>query len=121
MAAVPISGSASRLSVRDLVEMADISGLAGSPDGREVAYRIERPSIAGNDTPSGWYVVSTDGMESPRRIGDGGEVTFTEGTADVAIPRWSADSHWIYYRALVDGQIQVWRAARDGSAQEQMT
>lgn len=109
------------LSVRDLVEMADLSGLVISPDGRDVAYRIEKPSIGGNDTPSAWYVVAVDGSQSPRRIGDGGEVTFTEGTADVAFPRWSADSRWIYYRALIDGQVQVWRAARDGSAQEQVT
>src|SRR3546814_19625266 len=34
---------------------------------------------------------------------------------------WSPDGRWIYYRALVDGKIDVWRAAADGSGSEPMT
>src|SRR3546814_16876897 len=34
---------------------------------------------------------------------------------------WSPDGRWIYYRALVDGKIDVWRAAADGSGSETMT
>ena len=36
-------------------------------------------------------------------------------------PEWSADSHWIYYRALFNGQVQVWRASVDGDIAEAVT
>lgn len=107
--------------IRDLVEVADIAGLVVSPDGTSVAYRIERPSIAGNDTSTAWYVAALDGLEAPRRIGDGGLMIRAPESADVELPQWSADGRWIYFRALINGQVQVWRAARDGSAQEQIT
>ena len=36
-------------------------------------------------------------------------------------PQWSPDSRWIYYRALLDGEVQVWRATRDGRTAQRMT
>src|SRR3546814_10776813 len=44
--------------------------------------------------------------------------------AGVSLPAtavWSPDGRWIYYRALMDGKIDVWRAASDGSGAEPIT
>src|SRR3546814_13239385 len=58
----------------------------------------------------------------PVRIADGGIPLRDAGGFPVAVlPQWSADSRWIYYRALFDGEVQVWRAARGGSRSEQIT
>ena len=34
--------------IRQLVEVADVETLAASPDGREIAFRVQRPSVAAN-------------------------------------------------------------------------
>jgi dipeptidyl aminopeptidase/acylaminoacyl peptidase len=108
-------------SVRDLVELADIGGLQISPDGRFVAYRIERPSIALNETPTEWFVAPVDASAPPHRIADGGFAIHAPDSPDVEFPSWSKDGRWLYFRALIDGQVQVWRAASDGSSANQVT
>ena len=51
-----------------------------------------------------------------QRIADGGAaLRDTVGVVITTAPQWSADSRWVYYRALIGGEVyQVWRAARDG-------
>jgi dipeptidyl aminopeptidase/acylaminoacyl peptidase len=110
------SMTASAVSVRDIIEAADISGVAASPDGKLVAYRVERASIEANDYDLAWYVVSVDGTAPPRKIGDGGKVLFTDaGTLAPEMPLWSPDSRKLYFRAAGDEGVQVWRASADGS------
>src|SRR3546814_3872657 len=49
---------------RMLVEDADLSGLAISPDGPSAALRVERASIERNTYDSTWYVTDTTGEPS---------------------------------------------------------
>lgn len=107
---------------RRLVEVADLSGPVVSPDGRRVAFRMERASIERNTYDSVWYVQEMDGEAPPRRVGDGGEPL--RDVAGVVLPPvalWSPDGRWIFYRAFLDGRIDVWRAAADGSGAEPLT
>src|SRR3546814_10281535 len=63
-----------------------------------------------------------DGNSKPRRLADGGVPL--RDAAGVSLPAtavWSPDGRWIYYRALMDGKIDVWRAASDGSGAEPIT
>lgn len=109
-------------SPRMLVEVTDLSGVAVSPDGTAVAFRKERASIERNAYRSEWHVAEVNGARPPLRIGNGGEPLRTPaGVAVPEQPQWSPDSRWIYYRALHGGEIQVWRAARDGRIAEQVT
>jgi hypothetical protein len=104
------------LSPRRLVEVADLAGPTISPDGNLVAFRVEQPSIARNVTDTIWYVQVMDGSAPPYRIGEGGVAL--RDSAGVSLPAtavWSPDNRWIYYRALIDGKVDVWRAAADGS------
>ncbi|MBV1687714.1 hypothetical protein KRR38_08505 [Novosphingobium sp. G106] len=123
IAAALAFGSAPALAgptVREITELTDISGLAISPDGEWLAYREEHPSIEVNRVLTSWHVARLSGR-TPARVADGGEAIFDGEFFSSEAPLWSKDARWIYYRALFGGEVQVWRAARDGSAAEQVT
>ena len=101
------------------VEVADLSNIVVSPDGESVAFRLEQASIERNTYDSVWYVQSMDGTTPARRVAEGGVPL--RDTAGISLPTpaiWSPDGRWIYYRARIDGRIEVWRAAIDGSGAE---
>lgn len=107
---------------RELLEVADFSTPVVSPDGKQVAFRVERASIARNTYDTFWYVQDVDGTSLPRRVADGGVVL--RDTAGVPLPAtvlWSSDDRLIYYRASVGGKIDVWRAAVNGSGAVPLT
>ena len=107
---------------RDLVEVADFSSPVVSPNGKLVAFRVEQASVERNTYDAFWYVQDIDGGVPPHRIAGGGEVLRDfVGDPLSATVVWSPDNRWIYYRAMVDGKVDVWRAAVDGSGAEPMT
>jgi dipeptidyl aminopeptidase/acylaminoacyl peptidase len=113
---------AQSITPRRLVEVVDIQGPVISPDGSLVAFRIDRPLVDSNRYDATWYVQATAGGALPRPAGQGGFPL--RDTAGMPLPElavWSPDSRWIYYRASVNGRIDVWRAAADGSRAEVMT
>ncbi len=109
------------MTTRMLVEISDLSSVAISPDGEHVAFREERASIEENTYRSAWRVHRLDANESPIRVAEGGAPLRNGGLSINEPPQWSPDSRWIYYRALLDGEVQIWRAARDGGKAERLT
>ncbi|MFC3716518.1 Atxe2 family lasso peptide isopeptidase [Luteimonas soli] len=110
------AGDAGAIPPRRLVEVTDISLPVVSPAGDRVAFRVERPSIERNTWDTAWYVERLDGEPLPVRVAEGGVPL--RDSAGLPVPTaavWSPDGRWIYYRALIDGKIDVWRAATDGS------
>lgn len=110
------SPAASQVTPREIAEIADISGLAASPDGRWLAYRVERPSTANNRIDTEWFIVSADGKKGPRSLGALG--TALSNDAGSILPgniRWSPDSRTIVVLALVDDRVGLWKSAIDGS------
>lgn len=119
---IPAGVHADAVSPRRLVEVADISGPVVSPDGTLVAFRIEQASIERNTYDSAWYVQSLDGDSLPRKVGDGGvPLRDSAGLSLPAVAAWSVDGRSIYYRALLDGKIDIWRASADGSSAMPLT
>jgi dipeptidyl aminopeptidase/acylaminoacyl peptidase len=107
---------------RQLVEISDLADVAVAPDGTVAAFRRETASVERNTYDTTWYVVALDGANPPLRIADGGApLRYNWGMPVIEPPLWSPDSRWIYYRAEFDGQVQVWRAARDGARAEPVT
>lgn len=97
-----------------LVEVADIESLAPSPDGRMVAFRVQRPSVLGNSYAIDWYVAELATGRS-YRVGDGGAPIYNDGMIESEAPVWSPDGRFFHHRARVDGAIGIWRMAVDGS------
>jgi dipeptidyl aminopeptidase/acylaminoacyl peptidase len=117
MSGMGCAAGASAVTPRALLEVVDFSQPVMSPDGSQVAFRTERASVERNTYDTIWYVQQVQGKGTlPRRIADGGVVLRdVAGVSLPVVPVWSPDGRWIYYRALVDGRIDVWRAAVDGS------
>ncbi|WP_202845047.1 Atxe2 family lasso peptide isopeptidase [Luteimonas saliphila] len=124
LTAVAVAGTrdAGAIPPRRLVEVADLSSPVISPDGRHVAFRVEQANIERDTIVTTWYVQEVDGAAPPLRVSDGGFAMHAfHGLSSPEAAVWSSDGRWIYYRAMVDGRIDVWRAAADGSAAEAVT
>ncbi|MCC8553282.1 Atxe2 family lasso peptide isopeptidase [Xanthomonas hortorum] len=121
MAAGVCVGHAQTVSPQRLLEVVDIASPTLSPDGRSVAFRTEQASVQRNTYDSIWYVQGLQDA-APRRVADGGvPLRDSAGGALPAKVLWSPDGRWLYYRALLDGVIAVWRAAADGSGAQAVT
>lgn len=95
-------------SLRDVLEVADLSSIAISPDGRWVAYRVERSSVDRNERQLDWWLVPTQGEVEPRRLAAAGEGDWQDGTLLSEPPVWTSDSSAILYRKTADAQVQIW-------------
>lgn len=107
--------------LHEIIELADMSSIAVSPDGGQLAFRIERASVATNDFALGWHVVPTDGSAPPRWIADAGEGERRDGELASEPPVWTRDGRAILFRKVAGGEVQLWRAAIDGSKSEALT
>ena len=116
------SAQAQSLSPKRLLELVDPSRPVVSPDGRMVAFRVEQASVERNTYDSAWYVQAMNEGSTPTRVANGGlPLRDSAGQSLPVDAAWSPDGRWIYYRALIDGRIDVWRAASDGSGTQPMT
>ena len=107
---------------RQLVEVADLGNPVVSRDGRFVAFRLEQASVERNTYDSVWYVQELEGNSPPRRLADGGVPLRDAGGISLPSPAtWSPDGRWIYYLAAIEGIVDVWRAATDGSGAQPLT
>jgi len=114
---------AETISPRRLLEVTDLGNPVISPDGRYVAFRAEQASIARNTYDTMWYVQALDGRSPPLRVADGG-IPLRQDVNGLVLPSpavWSPNGKWIYYRALLNGRVSVWRAATDGSGARAVT
>lgn len=116
-----VAAFAAAPTIREIIELADMSSIAISPDGRQAAFRMERASVAENDFDLGWYIVPTDGSAPPRRIADAGEGERRDGELASEPPLWSVDGGSILFRKVAGGEVQIWRAAADGSMSAALT
>jgi len=116
-----LAGAAHAVSPRALVEVVDISGVTVSSDGAHVAFRTEQASVERNVYDTVWYVQGLDDP-LPRRVADGGGLLHqSAGNPVEGQAVWSPDGQWLYYRAQIDGRIDVWRAASDGAGAAPVT
>ena len=103
-------------SLESLIQAPELSRPAISPDGKSVAYRRAQAQVAANTYALSWWIAPTDGSGPPRQLADGGGPLWVDaGVLQADAPQWSPDSRSIYFRALIKGQVQVWRASVDGA------
>lgn len=102
-------------SVADVIQLVEITSLSASPDGRRVAFRTEQARVDLNTHLLTWYAADT-GTGRITTLGGGGAPLYNEPGAITAEPAiWSPDSGGIFFRALVDDAIAIWRAPVDGT------
>ncbi|HET9399015.1 MAG TPA: Atxe2 family lasso peptide isopeptidase, partial [Sphingomicrobium sp.] len=68
-----------------------------------------------------WYIVDLSSGRSKPISGAGEAIIRDPGILAEEPPIWSPDGHWIYYRALKENEVQLWRSAKDGSVTERLT
>ena len=114
---------AAPVSPRRLLEVVDLGNPVISPDGRLVAFRSERASVERNTYDTAWYIQTIDGQSPPLRVAYGG-IPLREHASGLIKPSpaiWSHDGRHIYYRALINDKVSIWRARTDGSSVRQVT
>ncbi len=105
-------------------------GLSVSPDGEYVAFEVHQADVATNHYRVAWFVAPINSAGRPVNVGVGGDPTLFRsslpsgrrvGTWISEYAKWSPDSRGIVYRKKVNGEIQLWWSARDGSLAKQLT
>ncbi|MFD0945064.1 Atxe2 family lasso peptide isopeptidase [Sphingomonas canadensis] len=129
------AGPARAVTAEDLIELRDIgqpdasivlpeSPLAVSPDGRSVAFVINRADVASNGYCRALVVLDLVPGAAPRAIDVGGELITATGVRrgvlerggfpELIVPAWSPDGEWVAYLRRDNGVTRVWRARRSG-------
>src|SRR3546814_10340227 len=80
---------AQTIAPRRLLEVVDFGAPVISPNGLQVAFRVEQASVERNTYDPVWYVQDIDGDTPPRRLADGGAPL--PNSAGVAFPARSAE------------------------------
>ncbi len=92
----------------------DIFGIAVSPDGKRIVYRVNRYEDPNSLPPSDLYVANIDGSH-PIRITN-------SGRHDTQ-PQWSPDGRWIAYASMpagTSGSFGVLLVSPDGKSQRSL-
>ena len=119
LATAPPPVSAAPLDLSALVSLRDISSLSVGPDGHSLVFRVDAASLATNRRHLIWWALDLDRPGPARRLTDGGDAIWGGyGTMDDEPSQWSTDGRWIYYRALFDGAVQVWRSNLRGKTRQ---
>ena len=115
--------AAEEVTVHDLIQTREISNPTVSPDGRYIAFLVEAMNVKANLTRLTWEVERlTPKPGRARAVADGGVPIRESFGPLVSVPAvWSLNSRWIYFTARRYGQVQVWRAARQGGKVQQVT
>ena len=82
-----------------------------SPDGKTVAFTVERPDIENNTRPEQIYTVSVDGGTPVQITRDGNNQR----------PRWTPDGQRLVFVSSRSGSNQIWSMKPDGSDPKQIT
>ena len=94
-----------------LLSIARISEAALSPDGKTVAFTVERPDVAKNTRPKQIYTVPVDGGTPVQITKDGNNQR----------PRWTPDGKRLVFISSRSGSNQVWSMNPDGADPKQIT
>ena len=94
-----------------LLSIARISEAALSPDGRTVAFTVERPDVEKNTRPKQIYTVPVDGGTPVQITRDGSNQR----------PRWTPDGKRLVFISSRSGSNQVWGMNPDGTDPKQIT
>lgn len=117
----PTDSAPRGITTLDLVQVGQLSGLSMSPDQKFAVVRLDRDNVDRNKTDLTWYRVRLKDGKLNRVCHAGDPLWDTNGGLEGAVPQWSADGKWVYFRSLEGQQVQVVRCEADGAKREQVT
>lgn len=97
------------ISLLELTQISEPAQLSISPDGKLVGFVVATPSVALNETRIEVVIVELAGARAVHRVPNGSLIRSWNNWLEVEPPVWSADSRYVYVRALQNAEIQVWR------------
>jgi dipeptidyl aminopeptidase/acylaminoacyl peptidase len=97
------------ISLLELAQVSEPAQLSTSPNGKLVAFVVATPSVEFDETRTEVVIVEIATAHVVQRVPNGSLIRSWDNWFEVDTPGWSADSHYVYGRALQDGEIQVWR------------
>lgn len=100
--------SLDQISVSDIVELASFSGIGACKRDSLIAMRIDEPNIQSNSVNHRWVVVKWPLGKVVHDIDAGDSLVHWIGSYELEKPNWPTDCGWLYYRALRNGEVQVW-------------
>jgi dipeptidyl aminopeptidase/acylaminoacyl peptidase len=107
-----------RINVEDIVEITQFSGLDVCPGKRVIAARLDTANISKNRIHHNWVIVEWP-TGKVRLRAEAGETINSFGVLESVHPQWSPNCQWVYYRARIDDEVQVWRLnARTGETEK---
>ncbi len=110
------SGTPHPITIEETLALREVTALALSPDGRQVAFALQQAHPEGNAYASAIFIAPTD-----VRPGTGPQATKLADVPDVAALQWTADGAAVTYVAPVRGARQVWRIPAAGGMPRRMT
>lgn len=97
-----------------LMQAAALSGVAISANGQLVAVRQEQPNLTSNTVTLRWYILRlSNGMVVAQADGGRADWHWT-GLYARGNAQWSTDSRWLYFSALKEGKLELWRLGVNG-------
>jgi dipeptidyl aminopeptidase/acylaminoacyl peptidase len=111
----------SPISLRELAQVSEPVELSISPNGKLVAFMVATPSVELDETRTEVAIVELETAHLVQRVPNGSLIRTWNNWLEVEAPAWSADSRYVYSRALQDGEIQVWRIDATTGARVKIT
>lgn len=112
----------------DLLELVDISGIAVSPDGTELAFRRIQANAESNSYCVQWVTMPVAGVSQPRVLANAGDAVqqinpsgVVNGNLRATEIKWSPDGRWLAYEHGAGLRVEIWRVRADGSDAQRLS
>lgn len=112
----------------DLLELVDVSGIAVSPDGTELAFRRIQASAESNSYCVQWVTMPVSGVSNPRVLANAGDpvqqivpMGTVNGNLRATEIKWSSDGRWLAYEHGAGLRVEIWRVRADGSDAQRLS
>lgn len=96
------------ITIQDIVELRELSEVSVCAQSKLIAVRIDQPSIVENRVNHEWRIIEWPSGDIRFRA-DAGDTPNTLGYGESTKPQWSSDCQSLFYRALHNGEVQIWK------------
>ena len=111
----------SSTTILDIVELAEFSGVGVCEHRQRVAMRISQSRVDANTVNHRWVIIDWPSGGIVADVDAGASLINTQGGYESLKPRWSLDCNSLYFRALRNNEVQIWKLDINSGQQRQIT